>query len=713
MSQTRSLIVNPGLSPKATPSPASGLRPGTEDLSPGGGLRLVKQVFEGRESRWLSGMLGGYFPSLPRVVELKTARNQIQVTLGSCPGEPVADYCQRVGQMQVGVACVLVWRLAAELDALESWIPEGMKYMDPLSCRVGLWQQEFLQLFIDRFEPPYENKKPADLPSRLLKLCGMLISGQDHLFVDPGVAARVPSSLLTPLRQLHHTGSAGLDLKQLKGLMLMTTAAVTRGLRGSNLMPLLVVGEALHPRLPRGPAPLIPPERRYGLRLPLSTVRLSRLLAHRNKLNGGEIHLLMQHIQEQAATMPGVALNLDPQYIHLHLPHQRDGANDTKMLDGRLDSLPEFGLSLQHLDICPALARSPVAIKEADAPDHAFSDLRGCLDAQLGRLSQTLQDGTFSLSGYDLGSSSSKDLPGLFACQLPLPPIDQKALASLKTAIGESLAVAKTPAPSAGDFHDGIQAFLTKLHSQYPLESMKMILITAGSGGTGKSTVARLIYELANFENRDDVAMFDCDALGNRDFQKISPSKIESMPIDNVDTMRRLVETAMDRKLVLADLPASCQDVLARDLNPEIIQSLRVDEGLHWMPIHLLTAKAAAVPAINQWRTSVFGDSPSVLIVSMKDGPVTSDMLDEVARPQDIVLRLPVLDQSLASALDASSSTWLDILDGKAPDSHRMFSNPLVKRQLRFKRKECEDALFPLLRLIVNDHQATPRPAVA
>jgi hypothetical protein len=120
---------------------------------------------------------------------------------------------------------------------------------------------------------------------------------------------------------------------------------------------------------------------------------------------------------------------------------------------------------------------------------------------------------------------------------------------------------------------------------------MKMILITAGSGGTGKSTIARLLYELAGFETRDDVAMFDCDALGNRDFQKISPNKIESMPIDNVDSMRRIVETAMEGKLVLADLPASCQDLLARDLNPEIIQSLRVDDGLHWLPLHPVTAR--------------------------------------------------------------------------------------------------------------------------
>lgn len=230
---------------------------------------------------------------------------------------------------------------------------------------------------------------------------------------------------------------------------------------------------------------------------------------------------------------------------------------------------------------------------------------------------------------------------------------------------------------------------------------MKMILITAGSGGTGKSTIARLIYELAGLEQRDDVSLFDCDALGNRDFQRIAPEKIQSMPIDNVDTMRVIVENAMAGNLVMADLPASCQDILARDLSPEIIESLRQDEGLHWVPIHPVTAKAATLPAIQQWRNSVFGDAPSILVVCLKDGPVSSEILDEIVRPQDIVLRMPVIDQSLAGALDASCATWSDILDGKVDGIHRMFANPLVRRQLKQKRKECEDALFPLLRRII------------
>jgi len=720
MLQTRSEIVNNDLSVKPGSAQIPSSKLGSVEQCPADGPWLVKQIFERRESEWLSRLLGGYFPSLPRLLDLQQERTHLCARLGSAPGESILDYSSRVGPLPVGIACVLVWRLASELEALESWLPEAVRFIDPLNCRVGLWQQEFLHLFLDRFEDPSSSKKPADLVYRLMKLCGILLNGQLTMGMNPTVAATVPTSLLTHLRQLQHTGTCPLTLSQLKGVMLIATAAVTRGLRGSNLMSQMIVSERWHPELPGAKEMDIIYGRQEEPKIPQSSVRLSRLLAHRNKLNPGEISMLLRRLLEQASCVPEMCLSLDPQHIFLQLPGHRESMNDSKILDTRLDSLPEFTVTLQSSEQCLTLARSPVTIREAFMPDQEFNDLRGQVECQLSRLFQTLQDGTFSLSGYDMGNAPGKELPGLFSCYLGPPIRDNRALSSLQKAIGNVLPK-PSPAPTLpGTEHAAnIPSSVPKdLHASPPLFTpiqqapltdipMKMILITAGSGGTGKSTVARLIYELANFEKRDDVAMFDCDAMGNRDFQKISPDKIESLPIDDVDTMRRLVETAMDRRLVLADLPASCQDLVARDINPEIIQSLREDEDLHWMPIHIITAKAAAIPAIKQWRTAVFGESPSVLIISMKDGPVSSEMLDEITRPQDIVMRMPMLDQSLASALDASSSSWLDILEGKAAESHRMFSNPLVKRQLRFKRKECEDALFPLLRLIVTNQHET------
>ena len=691
--------------------------PEMEEIRQDEGPWFVRQSFLRAESVWLSLLLGAYFPSLPRVLDILNEGTQTTVMLGTAPGEEVRNYCNRLGCLPVGIACVLVWRLATELEALESFLPEAASFVDPSNCRVGLWPQEFLHLFVDRFEKrPLRREETA---SRMLRLCSMLINGHSSMEISDAAAARVPSSLLTHLRELQSTGSTRLSLGEIKGVMLMATAAVTRGLRGSNMMSQLFANERWHPHLPLSRrAPHV-----YGRseksRQPVTSVRLSRLLAHRHRLTHAEILMLQSRLREQAAAVPVIDLVMDPERILLRLPGVRESTNDIKMLDIRLDSLPEFSVALESAGGCRSLARSPIAVREAIAPGHPFSDLRGNADEQISRLWQTLQDGTFSLSGYSIESSAGGDLPGMFFCSLASPlsrggkpvvkPASQNEHASLAPGSSIMAAPSQKPAPAPAP---AFEAYVSQSKTIFPFNTildtlpqrpMKMILITAGSGGTGKSTIARLLYELAGFEAREDVAMFDCDALGNRDFQKISPKKIESMPIDNVDSMRRIVETAMEGKLVLADLPASCQDILARDLNPDIIQSLRVDDGLHWLPIHPVTAKAATLPAIKQWRTSIFGDAPSIIIVSLKDGPISSEQLDEIVRPQDMVLRMPVLDQSLAAALDASNASWLDILEGRVTDSHRMFGNPLVKRQLRFKRKECEDALFPLLRRIIKD----------
>jgi len=715
MSSTVSLGFRTTRPTKSSPLPLGSISE-PEEFCEDDGPWLVKQTFQRAESVWLSLMLGSYFPSLPRVLDILSEGTQTNVMLGTAPGESVRNYCNRVGPLPVGIACVMVWRLATEFEALESFVPEAATFVDPLSCRVGLWQKEFLHLFVDRFE-----KRPLlrqETASHMLRLCSMLINGNSNSEISDAAAARVPSMLLTRLRELQLTGRTGLTLGEIKGEMLVATAAVTRGLRGSNMMSQLIANERWHPLLPE--SKLIPSI--YGRsekpRVPFTSIRLSRLLAHRNRLTQPEVQLLLSRLREQASSVPLLDLVFDPERVLLRLPGVRD--NDIKMLDMRLDSLPEFSVALESALGCRSLGRSPIAVREAVAPGRPFSDLRGDADEQCSRLWQTLQDGTYSLTGYHSDAASSRDLPGMFFCSLvsPLSRVGKYTVTAQEKSAESASSPSSAPRPISNSSPQKapekskpavsvvepkeISSFNTRLDT-LPQRPMKMILITAGTGGTGKSTIARLLYELAGFDARQDVAMFDCDALGNRDFQKIAPDRIESMPIDNVDSMRRMVETAMDGKLVLADLPASCQDILARDLNPEIIQSLREDDGLHWLPIHPITAKAATVPAIKQWRTSVFGEAPSIIVVSLKDGPVASDLLDEIVRPQDMVLRIPVLDQSLASALDASNATWQAILDGKAPDSHRMFGNPLVKRQLRFKRKECEDALFPLLRRIVKD----------
>ena len=674
---------------------------------------LVRQGFQPSELAWLSSMLGAFFPSLPRVLDLQINGAQAMAMLGSAPGEPLKNYSLRVGPLPVGVACALVWRMAAELEALEVWLPEAVSHLNPLHCRVGVWQEEFLHLYIDRFEVRASTE--GDLPTRLLEVCAMLMNGRPGVSVTMAAMARVPVVLLSHFREIERGLLTSLSIKQVKGIMLMTIANVTHGLKGSNLLSQLTLVPGLMPAVP---ARKEPPEvfgRMTSSSNPTPYIRLSRLLAHRHNLSQGEIDLLREALSKVVAEVPAAELSLDPQHILLRLPGQRDMAQTARALDVRLDSVSGLSVMLESRKGCLSLGRSPIVIREAHEPGMTYSDLGSHWLEQFSRLWQCLQDGAFGLSSYDLESAKGLEMPGLFTCYLGnhllrgtaryKPAQDEDELPKPVYAPTAAVASEYEPAPvlalNGKDLTTNFPFDITL--DTLPRRPMKMILITAGSGGTGKSTIARLLYELAGFEKRDDVALFDCDALGNRDFQKISPHKIESMPIDNVDTMRRIVESAMEGKLVLADLPASCQDVLARDLNPEMIESLRVDDGLLWLPIHPVTSKAASLPAIKQWRAAVFGDAPSIIVVSLKDGPVSPETLDEIIRPQDIVLKMPVLDQSLAAALDASNATWEAILEGRVSDSHRMFGNPLVKRQLRLKLKECEEALYPILRRILKD----------
>ena len=673
----------------------------TREFFPEGGPYMLKQGFQQAELGWLCPMLGAFFPSLPRVMDVQNNGAQVMAMLGTTPTELLKDYILRVGPLPVGVACTLVWRLLAELESLEAWLPEAVRYLNPLHCRVGVWQEEFLQLFIDRFEA--RPGIPEQLPTRLLEVCAMLMNGRLGVNVTMVAMAHVPVVLLSHLREIERGGSTSLTLKQLKGIMLMTIANVTHGLKGSNLLAQLSLAPSLMPEIP----PRAEPPEVFGRVTSSNSAsyfRLSRLLAHRHSLRQGEIEVLREALSRVVSEVPPAELSLDPQHILLRLPTQREIAQTDRALDVRLDSISGLAVMLESRKGCLAMARSPIVLREAREPSMTYTELGADWQEQFNRLCQCLQDGAFGLSSYDLDSAKGLEMPGLFSCYLGNHLL--RGTARYKPAADEdapppAAATSILPTPQRTDLTTNFPFDITP--DTLPRQPMKMILITAGSGGTGKSTIARLLYELAGFEKRDDVALFDCDALGNRDFQKISPHKIESMPIDNVDTMRRIVESAMEGKLVLADLPASCQDVLARDLNPDIIESLRVDDGLHWLPIHPVTSKAASLPAIKQWRASVFGDAPSIIVVSLKDGPVNPETLDEIIRPQDIVLKMPVLDQSLAAALDASNATWEAILEGRVADSHRMFGNPLVKRQLRLKLKECEEALYPILRRILKE----------
>ena len=98
-----------------------------------------------------------------------------------------------------------------------------------------------------------------------------------------------------------------------------------------------------------------------------------------------------------------------------------------------------------------------------------------------------------------------------------------------------------------------------------------------------------------------------------------------------------------------------------------------------------------------KWRKLIFGDAKAVLVINLKDGPVTNDMIQKVQREGDVVIRMPLLDTALASALDTIGGLWTDICEGRTGKDEKLFTNPLVRRQLRTKIREMETVFAPLI----------------
>jgi hypothetical protein len=232
---------------------------------------------------------------------------------------------------------------------------------------------------------------------------------------------------------------------------------------------------------------------------------------------------------------------------------------------------------------------------------------------------------------------------------------------------------------------------------------MKPIVLTLGSGGTGKSMLARLLYDFARLDERLEIPLFDCDVEGNRDFQKIDPERIQSVETSSTELIRLFVGAVSPEHPVFADLPSSCLQRFASELNPEIVTQLKEEAGISWLPVHLLTARASSVPVLMAWRQQLWGEIPSVIIVSQKDGQVPPAMVEKVVRPQDTVIRLPLLDAELAAATDLAAATWRHILKDAGSRGGGPFTNPLLKLQLKKKRDDFERALRPLVTMLAAD----------
>jgi hypothetical protein len=223
-------------------------------------------------------------------------------------------------------------------------------------------------------------------------------------------------------------------------------------------------------------------------------------------------------------------------------------------------------------------------------------------------------------------------------------------------------------------------------------EPLKPIIVTIGSGGTGKSTISRLVYDFAGLDERTEVPVFDCDMDGNRDLHKISPHRIHVMSLGNSEFIHQLVSVANSESPVLVDLPSSCLERFAESLTPEMVKELKNTVGVRWLPVYMITARNSSIPVLRAWREQVWGDTPAIIVVSQKDGLVRQEVVEEVRYQNDIIIRLPKLEVELAAFADAAACTWKNLLDGNA-----ILDNPLRIMQLKRVRDEFEKELRPLI----------------
>ena len=690
-----------------------------------------------------------FYPSLPRVFEHQMEGATLRLLQSQPGGEPIDAYLQRLGPIMLETACALVWRLATELTHAQRLFPDLPGWLDPKEARLHLWHRDCLLLTLPSFAArPSSGEEPAGEPQLvkdLVTLLGKLIGAGQGSELPPHLARRLPTEVLRLfLNRAPSGGTPNADqvqtVAEFQKQMLQAIFLMSRRKDSACLDALFRVPSRLYPRHSDRSAYLAPAASEVLPDSGRTAVSLIQLLGHRGRLRAGEIRVLQKAIERALKASPRQEVCLDPLNLYLQFNLNGGSLDQRKdLLDTRLQADSGIKVHLHAPDPAFDLLSSPVMVSPARKANQPCALHLNDPTAQLSRLFDVLRSGCYSISAFSDTEASfrvrtaasrhhRKPQPGQVASilaqiadappaavlvneQQSFPsPVDALEIGSSnatpqESRASETLDLAQalpldtvSPSPTAQSQPSSMDSYSADdTFKPQPESANRLVIMTVGSGGIGKSTIARLLYELTGLSDAGNIALFDCDATGNRDFQRVAPDRVEATPVHDVETIRKMISASMENPLVIADLPASCHDLVLRDLNPDIVTELRLEDGIQVIPVFPVTAKASTIPAIHQWRKLIFGDAAAVLVVNLKDGPVTNDMIQKVQREGDTVLRMPLLDTALASALDTIGGLWTDICEGRTGQDEKLFTNPLVRRQLRTKIREMETVFAPLI----------------
>jgi len=683
-----------------------------------------------QQARALSGLrrlARCYHPSLPRVLEHQVQGSTLRLLQPVPGGESLDAYLQRLGPIMLETACALLWRLATELTHAQRLFPDLSGWLDPREARLHLWHRDCLLLILPSFVARPSVPDEARLVKELVTLLGKLIGAGHGSELPSHLARRLPTEVLRLFLNRNQSASTPnadqvLTVAEFQRQMMQAIFLMTRRKDTASLDALFRVPSRLYPMQGERPAYLAPIAAEVLPDSGRNSVSLIQLLGHRGRLRTSEIRVLQQAVERALESASSADVCLDP--LHLYLQFSLNGGSlDQRkdLLDTRLQVDSGIKVGLHAPDSTFDLLSSPVMASPARKAGQPCALHLTDRSAQLSRLFDMLRSGCYAITAFAegegtvrvraaasrtprhrrmVGAGSAISILGLIGEASPVPepaPVQEMPIPET-TALAEPapLATIEPSTPSPPSSMDSYSAADTP-QPQLDTVANRLVIMTVGSGGIGKSTIARLLYELTGLGEAGNVALFDCDATGNRDFQRVAPDRVEATPVHDVETIRKMISASMENPLVIADLPASCHDLVLRDLNPDIVTELRDEDHVEVVPVFPVTAKASTIPAIHQWRKLIFGDAKAVLVINLKDGPVTNDMIQKVQREGDVVIRMPLLDTALASALDTIGGLWTDICEGRTGKDEKLFTNPLVRRQLRTKIREMETVFAPLI----------------
>lgn len=198
---------------------------------------------------------------------------------------------------------------------------------------------------------------------------------------------------------------------------------------------------------------------------------------------------------------------------------------------------------------------------------------------------------------------------------------------------------------------------------------VKFVILLAGSGGVGKSWLARQMAR-AFGETNTPLEMYDCDEAGNRDFQRcFGPEDVRHIDIGDQATFIAWAESLMKGRaeLVLADLKASCLSAVGSVITPKMVERLRKREGIQFVIVTPVTNKQSSFTTVLEWVRAFGPAAHYVIVKNERDGNVflgtNVDFAAWYARHNPLTLALPAVDPAVALALDAKNALLTDALE--------------------------------------------------